>query len=230
MSRLFFGPNGSSLSKPEDVIKFLGKQEQHWKKDRSAYQTAHSWFAAQDLPASIRAILKTDSTFAEATLRKAVFENKTRLDDYGRESQTDVLAILGLGADHAVLGVEAKVDESFGPRVREWNDYSPSKLRRLAGLLDRLNLRQVAIGDLRYQLLHRTVATIIEAERLGARHAAMIVQSFDRHRTGFEDFVAFADAFGMPLTEPGILSQSKTAGGVAIRLGWTENPMQLFDS
>ncbi len=62
-------------------------------------------------------------------LTKATFEKKTKLDSFGRESQTDALAVVSTKAGTAVLGIEAKVDESFGPFVTDWNDYSPSKLR-----------------------------------------------------------------------------------------------------
>ena len=223
---LFFGPDESILLKPADVIRFLGKQELHWNKERSAYQAAHSWFLAKGLPGSIQAILKSDPAFAGSALRKATFENKTSLDSYGRESQTDVLAILNTDKGKAVLGVEAKVDESFGPLVQEWNDYGTGKLRRLVGLLERLQFKSTVIGALRYQLFHRTAATLIEAEKIRAPDAALIIQSFDKGRAGFEDFVAFADAFGTPVSKPGELSIPKRLGDVTIRLGWTENPMQ----
>lgn len=223
---LFFGPDGSVLLKPTDVIKFLGKQEKHWNKERSAYQTAHSWFLSNGLPQSIAAILKSDSAFSDASLQKAIFENKTSLDRYGRESQTDVLAILETRKGTAILGVEAKVDESFGPLVQEWNDHGTGKLRRLVGLLDRLQFKSTAIGSLRYQLFHRTAATLIEAEKIGAHDAALIVQSFDKGRAGFDDFAAFADAFGTPISSSGELSTPRQLNDVAIRLGWTENPMQ----
>jgi hypothetical protein len=230
MAQLFFGPDDSPLSRPTDVIKFLGKQERHWSRERSAYQTAHSWFLANGLPPSIGDILKTDSAFSGAVLYKGIFERKTVLDSYGRESQTDLLAVLKITTGFAVIGVEAKVDESFGPLVREWNDYSPGKLRRLAGLLERLELKSSAIGSLRYQLLHRTAATLIEAEAFQAREAAMVVQSFDKNRAGFADFAAFAEAFGTPIEQPGLLSPPKQACGITIRLGWTENQMQYAES
>jgi hypothetical protein len=135
------------------------------------------------------------------------------------------MAYLKTESGAAVLGIEAKVNESFGPLVREWNDYGTGKLRRLVGLLDRLKFRSMPIGDLRYQLFHRTVATLIEADIVGALDAAMIVQSFDDKQTGFKDFIAFADAFGTPISLPGKLSPPKKLGKVTIRLGWTENPL-----
>jgi hypothetical protein len=222
---VFFGTDGSPLSAPRDVIRFLGKGEAHWNKERSAYQAAHSWFNANGLPVSISQILETCPVLGGAVLERAFFEKKTELDPYGRESQTDILALLNTNSGLAVIGVEAKVDESFGPRVDEWNDYSPGKLRRLAGLLDRLKLKSNCIGSLRYQLFHRTAAAMIEAAHAGASEAAMIVQSFDKKRAGFDDFVAFADAFGTPIAGPGKLSTAKTLNGVRMRLGWTENLM-----
>ncbi len=110
MGQLFFASDGSPLSKAEDVIRLLGKQEMHWKEKHSAYETAHSWFEAQDLPQAIRAILETDPIYADARLLKAFFEKKTALDELGRgPSQTDVLAILQISSGRAVVGVEGKV-------------------------------------------------------------------------------------------------------------------------
>jgi hypothetical protein len=225
MPQLFFGPDGTALHKPEDVIRFLGKGEEHWKKERSAYQAAYSWFLAEDLPPSVRNILKDDPVLSGAVLQKAVFEKRTRLDAHGRDSQTDILAHLGTDKGKAILGIEAKVDESFGPLVHEWNDYGTGKLRRLVGLLECLEFKSIPIGGLRYQLFHRTAAALIEARKEGARDAAMIVQSFDTKQTGLDDFVAFAEAFGTPISEAGRLSQPKRLGDVTIRLGWTNNPM-----
>jgi hypothetical protein len=225
--QLFFGPDGSLLYEPEDVIDFLGKGEAHWKEERSAYQAAYSWFIAKGLPPRIQDILKEEPAFDGAVLQKAVFEKKTKLDSYGRESQTDVLAYLKTDKGIAVLCIEAKVDESFGPLVHEWNDYGPGKLRRLVGLLDLLEFKSKPIGTLRYQLFHRTAATLIEAQDAGAREAAMVIQSFDQKRTGFNDFIAFADAFGTPIPAPGKLSPPRKLGDVTIRLGWTENPMHF---
>lgn len=223
--QLFFGPNERPLSKPEDVIDFLGKGKAHWKIKHSACETAHSWFQANGLPASIQEILQSDSTFTGATLKKAYFEKQTELDDTSRRpSQTDVLAFIDINSGIGILGIEGKVEESFGPRIDEWNDSSPGKLRRLAKLLERLEFApSTSIGSLRYQLFHRTVATLLEAERASARDAAMIVQSFSPKLTGFDDFQAFASALGTPIAEPCRLSMPIKLGGVRIRLGWTMN-------
>ena len=230
MAHLFFAGDGTPLSKPEDVIPFLGKREKHWKVERSAYQTAYSWFDAKGIPATIRAILGTDSVLAEAQFEKAYFERQTNLDDTGRgPSQTDVLVFVKVGTGPAILGIEGKVDEPFGELVSDWNDYSPGKLRRLAGLIDKLNLKySKSIGSLRYQLLHRTVATLLEAKSAKANEAAVIVQSFDVKGTaGFGDFQMFANALGTPVSETGKLSAPIELDGIRIRLGWTTNGLRV---
>ena len=225
MAHIFFGPDGSLLDRAEDVIPFLGQGEKHWKEGRSAYEAAHSWFSAQDIPSCIRKLFLRDPVWGSAALKTATFENKTRLDDHGRDSQTDILASVSIGTGTAVIGVEAKVDESFGPLVAEWNDYGTGKLRRLVGLLDRLEFKSALIGHLRYQLFHRVTAILIEAQNCNADRAAMIVQSFDDKLTGFKDFVTFADAFGSPVSMPGVLSEPKALGGVTMQLGWAQSPV-----
>lgn len=228
---LFFGGNEERpLSKPEDVIRYLGKREAHWKPKYSAYETAHSWFAAQDLPPAIRATLDLDPVYADAKLRKAIFEKQTVLDDLARSpSQTDVLATLETRSGLAVVGVEGKVNEPFGHTVHEWNDFSPARLLRLAGLVERLRLApSLSIGTLRYQLLHRTVATLLEAKAAGAHDAVVLVQSFspDHVMNHFGDFQDFAAALGAPVSHPGMLSRVVDLQGLRLQLGWTINPMK----
>jgi hypothetical protein len=233
MAQLFFGRAETILSGPEDVKWLLAEPEKQWVPKYSAYETACSWFDAEGLPAAIQAILQTDPAFANARLTKAYFEKQTELDDSGRRpSQTDVLAYLDINSGVGVLGVEGKVNESFGQLISDWNDYSVGKLRRLAGLIERLCLKpSKSLGSLRYQLFHRTVATLLEAERANSREAAMVVQSFspDSTRTGFDDFQAFASALGAPITEPGKFSRPIELGTVRLRLGWTISNMRRAD-
>jgi hypothetical protein len=224
---IFFADNGAALTEPEDVIPFLGKAT-HWKEGRSAYEAAKSWFDAQDIPPRVRAVLDADPSFRNAQLTRAVFEKKTKLDELGRASQTDVLAFLTGVSGPIVVGIEAKVDESFGPLVAEWNDGSPGKAARLAGLVERLTLHPDGVASLRYQLLHRTAATLIEATAAGASDAALVVQSFSPAsiRAGFSDFQAFTAALSARLEEPGALTQSIIRSGIRLRFGWVEDQVR----
>ena len=85
-----------AMRQPEDVIPHLGKAI-HWKEGRSAKSLADSWFAANNLPLPVRAILDQAPEYQGATLVDAFLERCTSLED-GRAtpSQTDLLADLGV--------------------------------------------------------------------------------------------------------------------------------------
>jgi hypothetical protein len=86
---------------------------------------------------------------------------------------------LPVGDELAVLAIEAKVKESFGQYVKDWlTEGGDNRAKRLRGLCDLLDLSTESASGLRYQLLHRTAAAVLEAKRYRARHAAMVVQSF----------------------------------------------------
>lgn len=88
-----------AMRQPEDVIPHLGKPI-HWKEGRSAKSLADSWFSANDIPREVRAVLDQAPEYRKATLVDAFLERCTSLED-GRPtaSQTDLLAILGMGED-----------------------------------------------------------------------------------------------------------------------------------
>jgi hypothetical protein len=208
------------LLRPEDVIPHLGKST-HWKEGRSAKAVADSWFHANDIPASVRAVLDQAEEYRGAELIDAWLERCVDLGDGQRPTQTDLMAVLGIGDELAVLAIEAKVDESFGPTVDEWLDgASEAKRRRLAYLAGMFGLDPAACGPLRYQFLHRTASAVLEARRYRARRAVMLVQSFCPNRSGFADYAAFFAAVGKPGLEPGRISEEFLAADVAVRVGW----------
>ena len=93
-------------------------------------------------------------------------ERCIELGDGLTPSQSDVLAVLALKDELAVMTVEGKVKESFGEPVSVWltgaSDASgkPGRLKRLK---ETLELGGEDVGGLRYQLLHRTASAIYEA-------------------------------------------------------------------
>ena len=159
--RLFFA---EPIKRPEDIIPHLAKQERHWKKGYSAYELAYSWVGAKGIPNPVVAVLHQAEEFLGMELIEGFFEKETDLRSRGRPSQTDLLALIGDGEGFAVLGIEGKVDESFGPLVSEWLvDASANKRARLSVLQETMGLADHDVSNLRYQLLHRTAAAVYEA-------------------------------------------------------------------
>jgi hypothetical protein len=170
----------------------------------------------------VRNVLAESPFLARAEFLEAWLERETDLrDSRGSPSQSDLLALLGIDRELAVLGVEAKVDESFGPLVSEWMQTDTGgKSHRLTLLCSLFGLKPDAVGHLRYQLLHRTAAVIYEAQRFRSANAVLIVHSFCRKPVGLDDCKAFLEAIKMPgLREGGLVGPQKF-GGVLLWAGW----------
>ena len=211
------------IARPEDVIPHLAKQERHWKKGYSAYELAHSWINAGGIPANVRSVLDTCPDYAGAQLVEGLFEREVDLRTRGHPSQTDLLAFVKLAHGNAVIAVEGKVDETFDQFVSTWNDHTHGKERRLEALCLSLGLRVGDVGDIRYQLLHRTVSAIYEAQRYRAKRALMLVHSFSVTDASFDDFRAFADLMGTPVPAVNRVSTERECEGVRVRLGWVRD-------
>lgn len=60
---------------------------------------------------------------------------------------------------------------------------------------------------------------MIEAKRFGAVHAVMLVHSFSRENSWFEDFAAFVSLFGEECVLRKLV-RTKAEGGFPLHLGW----------
>jgi hypothetical protein len=138
----------------------------------------------------------------------ALPEHKVPLPGSGRgESQSDVFAIIRAGDKTFAATIEGKVDEPFGNRVCEWlQDASPRKRQRLTFICERLGLAQPLPDDIYYQLLHRTAAAVIEANRFKTNAACMIVHSFSPSAKWYEAFERFASLLGVHAERSSLLS------------------------
>lgn len=211
------------LLAPEDVIPHLGKGAAHWRDGYSAKACSESWFAANDLPGPIRAVLDQAQEWRGAVMLDAYLERAVDLEDGVRgASMTDAMAICRMaGSGLGVVAAEAKVREDFGPTVGQWlGDGPPHKRKRLDALCALLGLEGAEMAPLRYQLFHRTASAVLEARRYDARHAAMVVQSFCPDASHFDDFARFAEVAGFWELAVGGISAARDCGGVRLRLGW----------
>ena len=105
---------------PSDWQRLLAKPILHWKKAYSAMTAAACWEAAGDkLPAEITMALEATGQDDLIGLRllTAIPEWEVDIPGGNRPSHTDVLAITRNDRGLVILGVEAKVDEPFGPTL-----------------------------------------------------------------------------------------------------------------
>jgi hypothetical protein len=197
-----------------------------WKPSRSAYELAHCWHQSAGLPAHIASAINTSSH--EALLGLVVdlclVEKPVFLDTRIAPSMTDLMAY-GRNAkgDAIVIAVEGKADEPFASRVWAWvrgDERNPTmtttprqtRLRRLDFLSKHLARAVSPDSTLRYQLLHRTVSAVLEAQLHGAVAALVLVHAFGPDAP--ENLADFSDF----LTE---------LGGAPVPKGTVAGPYQL---
>jgi hypothetical protein len=213
-----------SLLAPQDVVRHLGKQEEQWKEGHSAHALATVWFESNDFPPRVKTVLQSNPVFQQAELVDAFMEREVELGSKGRPSQTDVLAIAGVGPERlAIVAVEGKAGEPFDKLVAEWRDGSKGKEARLGGLCEMLNLKTDRAIQLRYQLLHRAVSAILEAKRYRTDLAVLLVHSFSEDDKGFKDFCEFLQGIGFSAPSAGVLTGPMCFAGVNLYAGWVQD-------
>jgi len=197
------------------------RQKSHWKPGKSAHATGHSWFNANpELPREINALL------GGAELLAATPEHETPLAGRGTGSVSDVLAFVNMRGARCAVTVEGKVDEKFGDTVEAWLKKASTegsrnnRTKRLNGIYDELGLTNPDAAQIRYQLLHRAAAAVIEAKRFNADCAAMIVQSFSPQHQWFGDFAEFLKLFGINSVKRDTLYETDMPG-MPLYFGWT---------
>ncbi|MCR6664244.1 MAG: hypothetical protein NVV60_14110 [Luteimonas sp.] len=190
MKRIFVPTQSGS-----DWQRLLGKPSLHWKMGRSAMSAAACWEDANpDLPADVLQTLNAsdDPALKDLELLAAIPEWEVDLPGGKRPSQTDVLAVARNTTNLVVIGVEAKVDEAFGPTIGEKRaGSSAGQLERLAYLEKELGSTKPLPDSIRYQLLHRSVSALLTARAFHAPIAVMLVHSFCQASTWRGDFASF---------------------------------------
>lgn len=218
MKRIFVPSQSGS-----DWQRLLGKPKLHWKKGRSAMSAAACWEAADPhLPAEIVAALESanDPALAGLELLAAIPEWEVALPGGETASQTDVMAISRNAQGLVILGVEAKVDETFGPTLEEKKaGASKGQLDRIAFLERELGRDQPFPGRVRYQLLHRAASALLTARAFHAPVAVMLVHSFCPNSTWRADFSAFCDALKSRALSSDMFEAPRMDGSRLI-LGW----------
>lgn len=212
----------------------LADPAKQWQSGYSAKALAHCWQEAAGFPQSVRRVFAAFGVpFADAELVLAIPEHRIALPGGSRASETDLFALARSGFELISIAVEGKVDEEFDVPVRDWLDRSTAEQarrgphepnaqarQRLSFLCELLQLDEADIRDLRYQLLHRTVAAILEAQRFAAQHAVMLVHSFSASGAWLADYQAFAQRMGARGADADRIVAVGERGGIPLYLAW----------
>nr|WP_066050889.1 hypothetical protein [Robertmurraya korlensis] len=125
--------------------------------------------------------------------------------------------------------VEGKVSESFGKTVEKWlgNEPSNGKRERFEFLISELQLNQDEGLNIRYQLLHRRVSAMLEAKKINAPNALMLVHSFSESYVGFEDYLEFARLLGLQVEKEEIVGPV-LLNGINVYFGWVTGELEFL--
>jgi hypothetical protein len=190
-----------------DWQRLLAKPILHWKKGASAMTAAAAWEdAANKLPKEISHLLTStpEPLLQNLELLAAIPEWEVKLPGGDTTSNTDILALCRNKVGLAVVAVEAKVLEDFGPLVGEKRDSaSQNQASRLQYLHELLKVDWFA-NEIRYQLLHRTASAILTAVDFHASVAVMMVHAFATPVARRGDFTAFCAAMGATEIVPNV--------------------------
>ena len=225
MSLSKFFVAGRESSGPTDWRVGLSDPEKHWKIGHSARALAYCWEQADGFPSEVVRTFD-EGPFTNLRHPRLIIghpEHVVPLPGGRAGSQNDIFA---LGTSQGTLfsmSVEGKVSEDFDQTIGKWinNVTSPrsGKHTRLAFLKRRLGLSDLEIDHIRYQLMHRTVSALLEAERLRLTTAIMLVHSFsqeDEHLEDYQEFVKLFDARG----DVNTVSYAGAKEGVELYLAW----------
>lgn len=180
----------------DDWRKLLADPEKQWKTGCSARALAHAWEKADGFPSEIQKVFAQSESFQNIKLLLAIPEHRVALPGGGHPSQNDLWALGKTETGLVSIAVEGKVSEPLGPTVNDWyKNASRGKNERLTYLLSLFSFDLESIGKIRYQLLHRTASSIIEAQQYGANQAIMMIHSFSPACEWFDDFHAYAALF-----------------------------------
>jgi hypothetical protein len=151
--------------------------------------------ASDELPPEVKQSFQTSgqSDLLDLKLMMAIPEWEVELPGGMRSSHTDVLVLASNKEALVVIGVEAKVDEPFGPTLgKKRAEKSTGQSKRIDYLHTVLRLDVPLKDEIRYQLLHRTVSALRTAQDFHADAAVMLSIRLAQRAAGAKIFHRFA--------------------------------------
>jgi hypothetical protein len=192
-----------------------------WKEHRSAYSTAE-FILNRSGAESLRARI-ADAVGEQVEFEKVIPEYEVRFDAFGKGRMHD-LAIFGKtdSGRSLFVGVEAKVDESFGDTVRD--AYLKAKAKQIAGkptnaperIEELLKLHfaepDPTMFDVRYQLLYATAGTIAAKADVSVLYVAVFKTPLYSETKSAENYRDYVDFMGRVGAETLKLSSKEAQG------------------
>lgn len=154
-------------------------KDKHWKDGRSAKELANYIIGGEGyLPQELDDILEKDIKCQQDIILEGEPEAITGLKSRGQGRTHDLLLVK---ENEVVVGIEAKVDESFGETICEIikdPKTSEGKCERLKYLYKCIYDSEINDKNLKYQLLTATVGTLKEAKKAKAKKAVLVIITF----------------------------------------------------
>ena len=204
------------------------QQRHQWKQHRSAYCVAE-FLLERNGDQAIQA--RAAEVLGQGIkLEKAIPEYEVRFDRYGRGRVHDI-GVFGRteSGQKVFVGVEAKVDEPFGPTLHD--AYLEAKAKRIVGISTKAPERieqllalhftepDPTMFDVKYQLLYATAGTIAAEADIHLLYVIVFkTPLYDESvgRKNYRDYIHFvnkADAVGLPLDPETAIGHKLNLGG-----------------
>jgi len=202
-----------------------------WKEHRSAYSVAE-FILNNDGSDVIQS--RVVSALGKAVIFERVIpELEVKFDEFGQGRVHD-LGIFGKAdsGESIFVGVEAKVDETFGETVRDV--YLNAKSRHAAGIstnaparIENLLKRHIESADpstcdVRYQLLHATAGTVAADADISVFFVIVFKTALynetkgDENYRDYKTFITFAQGKPIPLSDNAALAHAVNVGGKSL--------------
>ncbi len=183
--------DGRSLKTLED---WSLRKRNHWKRGRSAYEVANfivNRNGADKLERKVSEVLGGTVQFDKITPEYVVPFDKQR--GQGRVHDLGIWGATSSG-DSLFVGVEAKVDEPFGPIIAdEWKKRTVGKEARIRQLCDRFPGISVD-SKIRYQLMYAAAGTVCERAKVSVFYIVVFVTDCYDPKEGkknYNDYMEF---------------------------------------
>lgn len=202
----------------EDWKTLLADPEKQWKTGYSAKSLAEDWESTIGFPKSVKNVFDNSRDVNIVSLEQLFSfpEYKVALPGGSKASQNDLYVLSKNQSGLMCIMIEGKVEESFDKLVVKWsngvsNGIDNARLKYLIDLLGLTNQKKEVL-KVRYQLLHRTASAIIEAQRTDSKQAMMMVHSFSKKNSWFDDYKSFLKLFNLSAKLNEVSKPVKIAG------------------